>query len=127
MPTKIEWAKEVWNPIAWTGETVFVERALAKPLRWEKPRRIFLCSMSDLWHRSVKREWVYQIMAVVALCQGRHTIIVTTKRAKRMKSFFDQLAGSSFSFIQTSLSVHDTSVGLVTVPNRCVVFVLLPR
>ena len=95
MPTKIEWAKEVWNPIAWTGETVFVERALAKPLRWEKPRRIFLCSMSDLWHRSVKREWVYQIMAVVALCQGRHTIIVTTKRAKRMKSFFDHLAGSA--------------------------------
>lgn len=41
----------------WTGEVRFVEEALTLPLRWTKPRRIFVNSMSDLFHEKVTDEW----------------------------------------------------------------------
>lgn len=40
----------------WTGKVVMVEKHLADPLRWKKPRRIFVNSMSDLFHESLSNE-----------------------------------------------------------------------
>ena len=49
----------------WDGSTVFVESALSKPLHWRKGRKIFVCSMGDLFHESVPFEWIDKVFAVV--------------------------------------------------------------
>lgn len=50
----------------WTGEVRFNEAALDQPLRWRKPRRIFVNSTSDLFHESVPDEWIDKVFAAMA-------------------------------------------------------------
>lgn len=59
--------------------------ALDQPLRWTRPRRIFVNSMSDLFHAKVPDEFIARVFAVMALTP-RHTYQVLTKRHARMKS-----------------------------------------
>ena len=56
---------------------------LELPLRWTKPRRIFVNSMSDLFHPDVPFEFIDKVFAVMALAR-RHTFQVLTKRPERM-------------------------------------------
>jgi protein gp37 len=54
-----------------------------EPLRWRKPRTVFVCSMSDLFHEDVDeyfRAYLWSVMCAA----NRHTFIVLTKRAKNM-------------------------------------------
>lgn len=53
--------------------------SLDAPLRWQRPRRIFVCLMCDLFHESIPDALIDQIFAVMALAQ-RHTFQVLTKR-----------------------------------------------
>jgi len=62
---------------------------LSLPLGWKKPRRIFVNSMGDLFHKDVPFAFIDQVMAVMAICP-EHTFQVLTKRAERMKEYFDQ-------------------------------------
>lgn len=64
--------------------TLHLDR-LDQPLRWTKPRKIFVNSMSDLFHKDVPDEFIVQVWAVMALAQ-RHTFQVLTKRHGRMRS-----------------------------------------
>jgi len=73
----------------WTGIVNFIPDALPVPFRWRKPRKVFVNSMSDLFHWQVEDDWIYQILAVVALTP-RHTYQVLTKRPDRMLDFFAQ-------------------------------------
>lgn len=59
--------------------------ALDQPLRWTKPRRIFVNSMSDLFHDNISDEFIAQVWAVMALAP-RHTFQILTKRHARMRS-----------------------------------------
>jgi protein gp37 len=59
------------------------EEMLAAPLRWRKPRMIFVCSMSDLFADFVKDGWIDRMFAIMALCRW-HTFQVLTKRPERM-------------------------------------------
>lgn len=69
------------------GATVFLdEKMLLAPLKWKKPRRIFVCSMTDLFADFVRDEWIDRVFAVMALCQ-QHRFQVLTKRAKRMREY----------------------------------------
>lgn len=61
------------------------EDVLLEPLRWRKPRRVFVNSMSDLFHAGVPDEYITRVWAVMALA-GRHTFQVLTKRHGRMRS-----------------------------------------
>ncbi|SEB77771.1 DUF5131 family protein [Rhodobacter sp. 24-YEA-8] len=70
----------------WTGKVAFVEDALDLPLRWKKPRRIFVNSTSDLFHESVPDDWIDRVFAVMALCP-RHTFQVLTKRPERAQAY----------------------------------------
>lgn len=74
----------------WTGEVRLVEKALDLPLRWRKPRRVFVNSLSDLFHESVPDEWIDRVFAVMALAP-RHTFQVLTKRAERMRDYLTAL------------------------------------
>ena len=58
------------------------EDALTIPLRWRKPRRVFVNSMSDLFHARVPREFVAKVWAVMA-ATPQHTYQVLTKRPER--------------------------------------------
>jgi len=71
----------------WNGKTHFVESALEKPFKWKKPRRIFVCSMGDLFHESVPFEWIERVWKIMAMCT-QHTFLVLTKRPERIIPFF---------------------------------------
>lgn len=68
----------------WTGKVRLIEEHLEDPLRWKRPRRIFVNSMSDLFHESIPTEWVLRIFEVMA-CAKHHQFQVLTKRPERMK------------------------------------------
>ena len=74
-------------PAAWNGKTVCIESKLTEPLHWRKPRKIFVCSMSDLFHESVPFDFIDRIMAAMVLCP-QHTFQILTKRPERMLEFF---------------------------------------
>ncbi len=101
---------------SWTGKVELVEKHLLDPLKWKpvfadcemcgggpndtcmhgskvsplssrwRPRRIFVNSMSDLFHESVPDEWLDRIFAVMALCP-QHIFQVLTKRPQRMRDY----------------------------------------
>ncbi len=62
------------------------ESILAQPLKWRKPRRVFVCSMTDLFGEWVTDDQIDQVFAVMALAR-QHTFQVLTKRAERMRAW----------------------------------------
>ena len=64
------------------------EDRLDIPLRWKRPRRIFVNSMSDLFHEKVPDAFIDRVFAVMALAP-RHTFQILTKRPERMLRWFD--------------------------------------
>lgn len=70
----------------WTGEVRFNARWLDQPLRWRRPRRIFVCAHGDLFHEAVPDEWIDRIFRVMSTAP-RHTFQVLTKRAERMRRY----------------------------------------
>jgi protein gp37 len=62
---------------------------LVKPFSWRKPRRIFVNSMSDTFHKDVPFEFVDKIFAVMAL-NPQHTFQVLTKRPDRMAEYLSR-------------------------------------
>ena len=72
----------------WTGKVRLVEEHLEDPLRWKRPRRIFVNSMSDLFHESLDEIDIGQVFGVMALAK-QHTFHVLTKRPARMLSILE--------------------------------------
>lgn len=72
----------------WTGAARTIPAALAEPLRWRKPQRVFVNSMSDLFHPDVPFKFVAAVFAVMAACP-QHTFQILTKRPERMREFFE--------------------------------------
>ena len=71
-----------------------VPEHLAAPLRWRRPRRVFVNSMSDLFHESLTNEQIAAVFGVMA-ASPRHTFQVLTKRAARMREWFEWYEGES--------------------------------
>lgn len=119
--TGIEWTDATWNPVTgcdkvspgcdrcyaetfaerWRGtqghyfETGFDVQLrpdkLDMPLRWTKPRKVFVNSMSDLFHDKVPDEYIARVFSVMA-CAERHTFQLLTKRHGRMRSLLNSEA-----------------------------------
>ena len=70
----------------WNGNIRIVEKHMLDPLKWERPRRIFVNSMSDVFHPEVQLETIDHIFAVMALAP-QHTFQILTKRPERMKAY----------------------------------------
>lgn len=81
----------------WTGEVRFNEQWLGDPLRWRRPRMIFVCAHSDLFHEDVPDEWIDRIFAVMAMCED-HTFQVLTKRPQRMREYVCDVMKNQSSF-----------------------------
>lgn len=67
----------------WTGEVRLVPEHLADPVRWKRPRRIFVNSMSDLFHEKLDDLDIARVFGAMALAQ-HHTFQILTKRPERM-------------------------------------------
>ncbi len=116
----------------WDGTTKFVESALTKPRHWRNPRKIFVCSMSDLFHESVPFEWVDRVFGAIDDVRSyrelrflqNHTYMILTKRAQRMREYFS--GGSKYTFYPNwqshVLTGHEIPIGHVhlgvTVENQ---------
>lgn len=72
----------------WNGTVRLVPELLRQPWDWVKPRRIFVNSMSDLFHQSVPFEFIAAVFWIMS-CTTRHTYQVLTKRPARMLEFFE--------------------------------------
>lgn len=97
----------------WDGMIEFVENQLLKPLSWKASKKVFVCSMSDIFHANVKDEWLDKIFAVMAIAK-QHTFQVLTKRPERMNEYLSdpktvQRIGT---WIAADLSPHYGLVGL---------------
>lgn len=106
--TSIEWTRgddgqpgASWNPIRARNrenqdkvEIFLDEKILTEPLRWKRPRRIFVCSsvtMTDLFGDWVPDDGLDRIFAVMAL-RPQHTFRILTKRAERMRDYIRAFA-----------------------------------
>jgi protein gp37 len=74
----------------WTRKVSLLDDALDAPLRWREPQLCFVNSMSDLFHESISNEEIAAVFGVMAACP-QHTFQVLTKRAKRMRAWFEWL------------------------------------
>lgn len=81
--------KSVWYGREFTNVRYHHER-LEQPLRWRKPRRIFVNSMSDLFHPDVPDSFLDHVFAVMAHCPD-HIFQVLTKRPDRMYHYLSKM------------------------------------
>jgi protein gp37 len=119
--SKIEWTDATWNPVTGCSKVSegcrncyamkFAERwrgtpghyyengfditlrpdKLDEPLHWRRPRRIFVNSMSDLFHEKVPFDFIRTVFTIMAEANW-HTFQILTKRPDRMKNVLDQLS-----------------------------------
>src|SRR5271155_5013624 len=116
--SSIEWTDATWNPVRGCTKIspgckhcyaeTFAERfrgvaghpyergfdlrlvpeKLAEPLRWKKPRMIFVNSMSDLFHDSVPDAYIVKVAKVMSLASW-HIFQVLTKRSERLRQMLE--------------------------------------
>ncbi len=60
-------------------------KRLDQPLRWRKPRRVFVCSMGDLFHEAVPDDFVVEVFDAM-LATPQHTFLILTKRPGRART-----------------------------------------
>lgn len=77
----------------WNGELQFNEDWLLQPVGWKKPRMIFVCAHSDLFHPAVPDAWIDRVFASIALAP-QHTYQILTKRPARMCEYLSQVTAS---------------------------------
>lgn len=77
---------EEYRPRQFTDVQTHADR-LTTPLSWRKPRRVFVNSMSDLFHEAVPDAFIERVFSVMGLAE-RHTFQVLTKRPDRMLAWF---------------------------------------
>jgi len=141
--SEIEWTDATWNPVRGCTKISpgckhcyaerFAERfrgvvghpyekgfdlqlvpaKLAEPLKWRAPRRVFVNSMSDLFHSSVPDEYVASVVDVMRQANW-HTYQVLTKRAERLRDYVNGAVDDSLSMehVWWGVSVEDRKHGL---------------
>jgi protein gp37 len=75
----------------WTGKVITIPKKLAEPFGWKRPRKVFVNSMSDLFHEDVPFEFIGAVFGVCAATPS-HIYQILTKRSKRLRLFFEWLA-----------------------------------
>jgi protein gp37 len=70
----------------WTGKVELVPDALEQPFKWHKPQRVFVNSMSDLFHPEVPYDFIHRVWETMAGAE-QHTFQILTKRPERMRDW----------------------------------------
>lgn len=135
--TKIEWASATWSPITGCTtisegcqncyakrmskrlagrfgypkddpfKVTFHPDRLEQPLKWQKPRRIFVCSMGDLFHKDVKISQLNAIFNAISRSwelNFKHTFLILTKRPRKMQKYIEE-----HRHYETAVCYYDTS------------------
>lgn len=76
-------AKRTESGPRWTGKVEVVPHHLRDPIKWQKARKIFVCSTSDLFYEEIGVDVIQSIFSVIFEAK-RHTYQILTKRAERM-------------------------------------------
>ena len=74
----------------WTGKVALVPEKLDEPLRWRKPSRVFVNSMSDLFHEALSSVDIQKVFTVMAYAT-QHTFQILTKRPEKMQRFLSTM------------------------------------
>jgi protein gp37 len=93
----------------WTGTIRLDEASLDIPLKWKKPRKIFVNSMSDLFHTDVPPDFIARVWSVMQRTP-HHTYQILTKRPERMREVLTALSLPPLSHVWLGTSVEDGAV-----------------
>lgn len=118
--SKIEWTEMTWNPVTGCTKVsagcrhCYAERManrlrrmdnvryrggfsvtlhedlITAPTRWRTPRRVFVNSMSDLFHEKVPADFIRRVFNTMAACP-QHTFQLLTKRSERLRELAPEL------------------------------------
>lgn len=132
----IEWTDATWNPVTGCTkvssgcDNCYAERIaerfrgvaghpfergfdlverperLDQPLSWRKPRRVFVCSMSDLFHKRLPAGFVDQVFATMQAAP-QHVFQVLTKRSSRMRDYLLARHAPPLPHVWCGVSVED--------------------
>jgi protein gp37 len=142
----IEWTDATWNPVTGCTKVspgcdhcyaeTFAERfrgtpghhfengfdltlrpeRLGHPLAWKKPKRIFVNSMSDLFHDDIPDEYIAKVWETMA-ATPQHTYQLLTKRHARMRSFFTRWPNAVLTNLWLGVSVEDQKWADIRIPT----------
>lgn len=101
----------------WTGKVALTPSALDQPFHWKKPRKVFVNSMSDLFHEGLSDEQIASVFAVMIRAK-HHTFQVLTKRAKRMRDTFAGFRGRGFWMMVANMIDDAEGAGAHNAYNR---------
>jgi protein gp37 len=134
--TTIEWTDSTWNPVTGCDQVspgcdhcyalTFAERfrgvpghhfaqgfdlklwpeRLSAPLQWKKPRRIFVNSMSDLFHAAVPNDFIDSVFETMVLADW-HTYQILTKRPQRLVRLAGSLPWPDHIWVGVSVESND--------------------
>lgn len=118
--SKIEWTEATWNPVTGCTpisegcEHCYAKRMATRlrgrcgypagapflvkvrpdrynePFGWRKSKKIFVCSMGDLFHEDVPFPWINEVFSVIQRCT-HHRFMVLTKRPERMRNYISKV------------------------------------
>lgn len=97
------------NRVTWKGNIREDTKTLEAPYRWRKPRKVFVNSMSDLFHEGVSDAFIERVWQVMRETP-RHHYQVLTKRPAAMRDFVESLDGEILSNVWLGTSVEDHRV-----------------
>lgn len=92
------WSKKPWLPENAAENVVLHPDRLGLPLRWRKPRRIFVNSMSDLFHERIPDEFISFVFAVMSMAP-QHSFQILTKRPERMRDYLVEMATNPDAYV----------------------------
>ncbi len=134
--TKIEWTDKTWNPVTGCSpvspgcancfarrmakrlkamgqakyrnefEVTCHPETLDEPTRWKKPRRVFVCSMSDLFHKDVPHKFIDDVFTTIEE-NPRHIFQLLTKRPEQMQAYMRKRRGRFLHNLWPGVSVED--------------------
>lgn len=134
--SKISWTEETWNPITGCSKIssgckkCYAEKMtprlksmgqlkykngftptcheyeLERPYEWKKPRKIFVCSMSDLFHKDIPLEFIKKVFEVMNN-NPQHTFQVLTKRADLLMKYSTELIFTKNIWVGVSVENQD--------------------
>jgi len=93
----------------WTGKVALDVKSLSAPYKWRKARKVFVNSMSDLFHPSVPDEFIQRVWRVM-LETPQHTYQVLTKRPDRMRKLLSHPSIGSGPNVWIGTSVENAAV-----------------
>lgn len=92
----------------WTGKIRLDEASLGIPLKWKRPRKIFVNSMSDLFHADVPADFIKRVWSVMERTP-QHTYQILTKRPERMREVITALSLPALEHVWLGTSVEDAA------------------